>query len=399
MYKYICPSLPIWLIRWRKTCKNPPKKEKSMDYSKIKLDNERNSHVTKRLNRLNTWKFFKVIYRENIWRMFGYNFLMVVCLAPIFVVLLLGSLNQTSLQQSLPVLNSFGFSTGTWGNLDEYFAARVRDNNMFYGLMAVVASMLVTVILSGGFAVIRDAFWTGKLSTVGVFKSMGKGIKANILYGFVSNVIISFSVFGIYVFFVWMNTIALWAAIVCTVVLGIIALFLTMYLLILCSVSVTYQQSVKQNMSDSWRLMWLNVFPNLIHLLLALIPIALYFVFQNGLFQQLYLIVLLMFGGLYFPLVWHTHMMKTFALFHPVEVKKKKQQKQQQAAAEGEAAEAEATPAEEQDEAGKKPTKSKGKKSKKVTEAEIETDSIADSEADAYAQSDDAYKTDDSKDE
>ena len=30
-----------------------------------------------------------------------------------------------------------------------------------------------------------------------------------------------------------------------------------------------------------------------------------------------------MFGGLYFPLVWQTHMMKTFALFHPVEVKKK----------------------------------------------------------------------------
>lgn len=356
----------------------------NMDYSKIKLDNERNSHVTKRLNRLNTWKFFKVIYRENIWRMFGYNFLMVICLMPIFVVLLLSSFKQTELQQSLPVLNSFGFSTGAWINLDQYFAGEIQQINIFYGWMAVVSSLLITVILSGGFAVIRDAFWTGKLSAVGVFKSVGKGLKANILYAFVTNVIISLSVFGIYVFYTWLSQIVLWAAIVCTVVLAIIALFVMMYLLILCSVSVTYKQSVKQNLSDSWRLLWLNVFPNLIHLVLALIPIALYFVFQGGFLQQIFLIVLIMFGGLYFPLVWQTHMMKTFALFHPVEVKKKKQQSKQQSALKEDAA---------SEQPSEPVKKSKGKKAKsenedvandetsETTEAE---DTIADSEADAY---------------
>ena len=370
-----------------------------MDYSKIKLDNERNSHVTKRLNRLNTWKFFKVIYRENIWRMFGYNFLMIICLLPIFVVLLLGSYKQTELQQSLPMLNGFGFSTGVWVNLDQYIAARAQENNFNYGWLAVAGSMLITVILSGGFAVIRDAFWTGKLSTVGVFKSMWKGIKANILYGFVANVIISLSVFGIYVFFVAIKGMdLLWLAIVGAVVLGIIALFVAMYLLVLCSVTVTYKQSVKQNLSDSWRLMWLNTFPNLIHLVLALIPVALYFVFQNGLFQQLYLIVLLMFGGLYFPLVWQTHMMKTFALFHPVEVKKKKQAKQQQAAVvEAEVTDAEAAPAEEQAQT-KKSKIGKGKKAAEV-KADDAVEAISESEADAYAISDDAYSVEENKDE
>ena len=355
-----------------------------MDFSKIKLANERNSHVTKRLNRLNTWQFFKVIYRENIWRMFGFNFLMVVCLLPIFVVLMLGSMHTTEIEQTLPVLNSLGFSTGAWLNLEEHFEAQIQQSNIFFGLMTVVSSLLVTFMLSGGFAVIRDAFWTGKLSAVGVFKSMGMGIKANVLYAFVSTAVTALSVFGIYSLYTWLRTEILWLAIVLTVLLSIVALLLVLYLMILCSVSVTYKQSVLQNLDDSWRLMWLNIFPNLIHLLLALIPIALYFVFIGGLLQQIFLIVVLMFGGLYFPLVWQTHMMKTFALFHPVEVKKKKQAKAQQP----EALQEEATPAEEQPQPAK--SKKKGKKTENV---------IADSEADAYALDDDAYATDeDNKD-
>ena len=46
-----------------------------MDFSKIKLENERSGHVTKRLNRLSTWGFFKVLYRDNIFRLFGFSLL------------------------------------------------------------------------------------------------------------------------------------------------------------------------------------------------------------------------------------------------------------------------------------------------------------------------------------
>ena len=376
-----------------------------MDFSKIKLENERNSHVTKRLNRLNTWQFFKVIYRENIWRLFGFNFLMVVCLVPIFVVLILGSIRTSEIEQTLPVLNSFGFSTGAWVNVDEYFAYQIQQNNIRYGLFTVLSSLLITLMLSGGFAVIRDAFWTGKLSAVGVLKSVGKGIKANIVYAFVSTVVTALSVFGIYAMYITLSGKILWLAIVLAVLLSIIALFLIMYLLILCSVSVTYQQSVRQNMDDSWRLMWLNVLPNLIHLLLALIPIALYFVLRGGLLQQVYLIVLLMFGGLYFPLVWQTHMMKTFALFHPVEVKKKKQSKQQQTTA---AAEEQHEP---KSKKGKKNAKANNAHSDEVVDkmhAVVNDDSvhvenitdgeIAQTETDAYAVDDDAYAIDEKKD-
>lgn len=295
-----------------------------MDYSKIKLENERSTHVTKRLNRLTTWKFFKVLYRENVWRLFGYSLLMILCLAPIFVVLMLGSFNRTGIIRTLPALNGFGFSTGSWLAYNDYYQSEVLRNNIFTGWMAVVASVLMTLVLSGGLAVIRDAFWTGKLSTVGVFRSIGKGIKANIFYAFISAALIALSVFGIYAFFLYVSVLLpLWATIILTVVLGIIDMFFVLYLLIVCSVSVCYKQSIRTTLDDSWRLMWLNILPNLVHLLLALLPIVLYFIFRGGILQQLYLIFLLMFGGMYFPLVWQTHMMHTFALFHPVEKKKK----------------------------------------------------------------------------
>ena len=304
-----------------------------MDYSKIKLANERNSHVTKRLNRLNAWQFFKVVYRDNIWRLFAYNFLMLICIAPIFLVMILGKMQTSGLEQQLPMYNSFGFSTGVWTTVGDYLAGQTRQHNIFFGWLAVAASALLTIVLSGGLAVIRDAFWTGKLSAVGIFKSMGKGIKANFLYAFVCTVVIAFSVFGIYAFNLWVSALLpLWATIILTVLLCILDMFLIVYMLILCSVSVTYKQTVYENLDDSWRLLWLNVFPNIIHFVFALIPVALYFLFSGGLLQTLFMVLMLMFGGMYFPLVWQTHMMKTFALFHPIEMKKKKHVHQSQKA-------------------------------------------------------------------
>ena len=118
-----------------------------MNFSKIRLENERNAHVTKRLNRLNTWNFFKVLYRENIWRLFGFSILMLLCVAPIFVVLMLASFRNAELLQTLPILNGYGFSTGIWQGYDSYYQTELAKNNMFMGLMTVVSSLLVTIIL------------------------------------------------------------------------------------------------------------------------------------------------------------------------------------------------------------------------------------------------------------
>lgn len=296
-----------------------------MDYSKIKLNNERNEHVTKRLNRLNTWNFFKVLYRENVMRLFGFSLLMILCVAPIVALIVWGNYNNTMFGMTLPQLNGFGFSTGVWNGMNEYFAEVTARNNLFTGLYCVAASLLCALVFSGGFAIVRDAFWTGKLSAVGVFRSFGKGVKASVLYGLAADVILAFSVFGAYQFYVYASVAwPLWVAIVVLVLICIAIMFVAIYLMILCSVATVYKQSVADNLDDAWRLMWLNILPNIIHFLLALIPVALYFAFANSALFTILLVLLLMFGGMYVPLVWQTHMMKTFALFHPVEVKKKK---------------------------------------------------------------------------
>ena len=309
-----------------------------MDYSKIKLNNERNQHVSKRLNRLNTWNFFKVLYRDNIMRLFGFSLLMILFMAPIVVMMMLGDYNNSMIAITLPQFNGMGFSTGVWDGMQDYYAQKVAANNLHVGLLCVAVSLPCALILSGGFAVIRDAFWTGKLSTVGVFKSFGKGVKASVLYALVADVILAFSIFGAYQFYVWAITVMpLWLSIILLVLLCIEKMFVAIYLFILCSVATVYKQSVADNLDDAWRLMWLNILPNIIHFLIALIPIALYFAMSGTAFFTIILVIMLMFGGMYIPLVWQTHMMRTFALFHPVEVKKKKKNQQVKAVADGRA--------------------------------------------------------------
>lgn len=305
---------------------------KVIDYTKIALANERNEHVTKRLNRLNTWKFFMVLYRENPMRLFGFNFLMILCLAPIFLSMILGTAAAGSVQQSMPLVGGFGFGTGAWKDALQSTQNLIDHSNMVYGWYTVLGALFATFMLSGGLAVIRDGFWTGKLSAVGVFKSMGKGISANFFYAFTSVALIASSINGIVLLYKMMaSTMAPWLAIVLLVLLCIVELFVVLFLLILCSVSVTYKQSLAQNLADSYRLLFLNVLPNIVHLLFALLPIPIYLVFGSGFLQMIVMFLLMMAGGLYFPLVWQTHMMKTFALFHPVEVKKKKGQATAQA--------------------------------------------------------------------
>ena len=349
-----------------------------MDYSKIRLKNERNSHVTKRLNRLNGWNFFRVLYRDNMWRLFAFSIVMLLCIAPIFVMQMLGNMEISGVSQTLPNLNSFGFSTGVWDGVDEYYAQLVAANNLKFGLLSVAVSVLAFIVLSGGFAVIRDAFWTGKLSTVGVFKSIGKGIAANTPYAIVSTIIVAFGVFGIATFCKWLSASILWLAIVLTILLGLVLLLIVTYLLILCSVTVTYKQSLLENLDDSWRLLWMNFLPNLLHVVVALLPIALYFLFSSGIFQLLFLVLMMMFGGMYFPLVWHSFMMRTFALFHPVEPRKKKDVQRE---------EMERQAALNQARQDAKAARQAGKKGKSIAEpavskeVEAQADTLADEEA------------------
>ena len=304
-----------------------------MNFRKIALENERCGHVTKRLNRLNTWKFFQVLYRENMWRVFGLNILVLLLVAPIFVMMFISTQKVLELQQTLPTIGD-QFSTGAWVGVDSVFQSQKFQLEVQYGWLMVAVSIVASLILCGCFAVIRDSFWTGKLATVGVLRSFVMGIKASFLYALVSEAIIAFAVFGILTF-INAQIVAPWLTIVLAVLMCIALLFVVAYLLILCSVAVTYKQSVGANLRDAWLLLWLNIVPNLIHVVFAILPVLLYLLTSGGMLQGLVMAFIMMFGGMYVPLVWQSHMMRTFALFHPVEAKKKGKKGNKQVATQG----------------------------------------------------------------
>ncbi len=295
-----------------------------MKFKDVLLDNERNGHLTKRLNRLSGWKFFLVLWRNNMGRVLLLNFLVLIFALPVIGLNLWGNVLISELQVTLPYYGSFGMGTGVWTGVIDVYNSRVMEINHQTALLCLAGALLLCLVLSGVFAVLRDSFWIGQLR---IIKPFMMGVKANFLYAFVSTCLIAGSVYGLFEFYWWTSSVlAQWLSIVLTVLLSLVALLLAMYLFILCSVTVTYKQSVKQNLKDSWLLMWLNPIPNLFHFVACLLPVILVVLVGfnfTGLFGMVVLMFIFMVGAFYIPFVWQTFMMRTFALFHPVAVNKK----------------------------------------------------------------------------
>lgn len=291
-----------------------------IDASKILLEHERCTHLTKRLNRLSKWNFFKVLNRVSMGKIFAVNILVLCLFSPIVYLLIRAMTLTSNVQNTLPYYGSLILGTGVWTNVADYLAQQTLLINQETLLWCLLGALPAMFVFSGVFAIIRDAFWIGSIN---VFKCFVRGVKANIAYSAISTVILEGMVFGIFVFYWWSATVMVqWLSILLTVLLCLVAMLVAIYLFILCSVTVTYKQSVKQNLADSWRLMWLNIVSNLLNFIITIVPVLLY-VFMPSTLQTLVLMFLLLWGAFWIPFVWQTHMMKTFALFHPVLVNKK----------------------------------------------------------------------------
>ncbi|MCM1043795.1 MAG: hypothetical protein NC350_06320 [Corallococcus sp.] len=296
-----------------------------MANGKIKLENERCEHLTKRLNRLSTWGFFKVLYRNSFLKMFLTNILMLVFCAPMVATMYYGQTRAANLLGTLPYYGTFGQGGGVWFGVADYFTARVAELNHTIAWITALTGILLCFMLSGGFAIIRDAFWTGNIK---VFPCFWRGIKSNLGYAAVSSVIISAMVYGCVEFYWWASAaLPLWATIILMILFAVIAFLVTMYLFVLCSITVTYKQSVKQSLADSWHMLWLNILPHIVRMIVFLLPVGIALL-ASSMLQMLVLMFMMLVGFFYFPFVWQTHMMKIFALFHPVPVNKKGETKQ-----------------------------------------------------------------------
>ncbi len=340
-----------------------------IDASKILLENERCTHLTKRLNRLSKWNFFRVLNRVSMGKVFAVNIMVLVLLAPIIYLIFRSMMLVSGVQTTLPYYNSFILGTGIWSTVTDYLAEQTLLVHQETLLWCLLGALPVMFVFSGVFAIFRDAFWVGSIN---VFKCFGRGVKANIAYAAISTIILEGMIFGLFTFYWWsISVLAQWLAILLTVLLAIVAMLVAIYLLVLCSVTVTYKQSVKQNLADSWRLMWYNTIPNILNFIITCVPIILYVALPSSL-STLILMFILLWGAFWVPFVWQTHMMKTFALFHPVVVNKKGEPKGGNREVSEEAAEQErseankAVPAKVRKEAEQKYKQSRNQKIKKA---------------------------------
>lgn len=290
----------------------------------VKLENERSSSVKKRLNRLSTWQFFRVLNRDDMLKIMLTNFLMLVFLVPVVLVYYYYQSNLFAQTGNLPTYNALGMGISVWLNVTEYTtgATQVLSNQALLLLAPAIA--LTAFAVCGGFAIIRNAFWTGKMV---VFKNFFGGIGSGILYAIPCMTIIGFGFYGINLLqSLLLATIPMWVAIIILVLCYAALLFLAVFFFVLISVALTYKQSFSANISDAWQLLIMNIFPNIIHFVLAMAPVVLILLVGSNFgsfFATLIIMVAVLYGMFYIAIVWMTHMMKTFALFHPVETKKK----------------------------------------------------------------------------
>lgn len=291
----------------------------ALKYNEIKLENERNGHLVKRLNRLSTWKFFSVLYRDQMLKLMLSNILLLVFFVPAVVVIYFNTVAVSNITGILPSYNALGMGSSVWLGVNDFLNQKSLILNNEYHLWLIPALIALAFTLSGGFAIIRDAFWTGKLTT---FKSFWLGMKSSILYSLICTAILSCAYYGIYSLQSFLLNVSQLPTAVSVIflVLAYLLLFLMgIYSFILIAVATTYKQGVKTNLKDSWLLMWMNPLPNIFKMIISLVPLGLMLIVNlNSTFFSFFLVIMFFIGAFYIVLVWMTHMMKTFALFHPV---------------------------------------------------------------------------------
>ncbi|MEG1527605.1 MAG: hypothetical protein RR248_02665 [Clostridia bacterium] len=292
-----------------------------IDYKQIKLENERSTHLTKRLNRLSIWGFFKVLYRNEMIKLMLSNLFFLLFAIPCVFAFVNYTNNVSLLTQTLPSSNAFGIGSAVWLGVGQETTSSMLVIGSKFHLWLTLALCAFAFVFSGGFAVVRDAFWTGKIT---FFKSFWLGIKSNLPYTIICTALLSCMYFGIYVLQNYiLTTLPLWAMICILVVAYILLVLLIMYCLILFSVTNTYKQSVGANLKDAWLLLWMNILPNFVQLIIMALPAGLLAGFATSFIGSLAIMFFFMIGAFYMVFVWSTHMMRTFALFHPIDPKAK----------------------------------------------------------------------------
>jgi len=298
-------------------------KKNSLD--NVVLENERSQGVEKLVNELTTFKFFKYIYAKSMFKMFGLNLLMCLFLIPLLVVYYKYIMSMSAVTSTMSLNASVGLGFSYWVGATEYYQTAVNSLKSTFWLWAIPSIAVTSIAFAGGVAVVRNAFWTGELN---VSKNFYKGIYQCGLVAFIGFALVSGAICGLQHLNFVLATLPSFVSIIINVVAWILIAFIGIIFFVLTSVIATYKQTLSVSIKTTFAIIRQYFMSTVLNFIMSLMPIFIVLLFGTS---QLFIIVIVLIGmiGMYYvALVWQTHMMKIFSIYHPVEKKVVKHKKQ-----------------------------------------------------------------------
>ena len=278
--------------------------------SVIKFTGERSELIAKIENNTGGWRFFSYLYNSSMFRVLGLQFLMLMFLVPTVFVILWQSTQLMGLTSQLPVANSFGLGISPWFGLEEYLTSNTSAISQTMYLWLLVAIPFATIAFSGGFAVVRDAYWTGKLR---VCKSFVKGIKQTGLKFLPFTVLFALGLMGSYYLGIATANMAGWLrTIFSVIVLAVLAIILLTGFVYL-GTSTLYKQSFADGFKNAMKFTFRYFLSHMVCLFFTLLPIILliYSGSMGSLISSMVIILFIMFGMIWISLVWMIHIIRS----------------------------------------------------------------------------------------
>lgn len=228
------------------------------------------------------------------------------------MIIFLASSKILGLSQNLPYSATFGLGIMPWFGLEPYVASNTASimQNMYLWLLLGIP--VVTVGLSGGFAVIRDAYWTGKLR---VFKSFFNGVYQTGLKFLPFVLVFAGGLLGNFYLNQAISDLADWLSIAINVVVYCILIVVLLVGFVYLGTSTLFKESVGNGLVNAFRFTFKHFFTHLVTFFFMLLPVAVMLFVNSSFIQSMLGILLIMFGMLYVGIIWMIHIIRSTAAY------------------------------------------------------------------------------------
>lgn len=286
------------------------KNKNNKNTNKIVFRNERSQFVTKVENTTGGWRFFGYLYNTAMFRVLLLQLLMLIFVVPVVALIFISQSRFNALAQSLPYSATFGLGIMPWFGLQPYLTASMGAVTEEMYLWMLLCIPVITIGLCGGFAVIRDAYWTGKLR---IFRSFGSGICQTTLRFLPFTLVFAGGLLGLFYLNNAMAALPSWLVAVIDIVILVVLLLILMIGFVYLGTSTLFRESVGEGLKNALALTFRHIWTNLATFIFMLLPVAVLLFVNVSVIQTMLGVLMVMFGMIYIGIVWMIHMIRVTA--------------------------------------------------------------------------------------